>query len=177
MVSIAELHSVYQAFERAVEEYGPRPFLRVPADSAKDYSDSAIEYSYEETKIRVDQLIVGYAARRLEPGDRVALAMRNYPEWMAAFIGVTSIGAVIVPVNSWGQPADIAYTVEDAGAKLALCDQQRYDGVAERFRDKGIETFLARPTENGHPQSWRRLPTAPFARPFTTWNAPRSPLP
>jgi acyl-CoA synthetase (AMP-forming)/AMP-acid ligase II len=96
-------------------------------------------------------------ARGVVPGDRVALAMRNYPEWMAAFIGVTSIGAVIVPVNSWGQPADIAYTVEDAGAKVALCDQQRYDGVAERFSEKGIETYIARPDDAGHQRGWQAL--------------------
>jgi acyl-CoA synthetase (AMP-forming)/AMP-acid ligase II len=118
--------------------------------------------SFNDLMDEADALGAALQARGIVPGDRVALAMRNYPEWMAAFIGVTSIGAVIVPVNSWGQPADIAYTVEDAGAKLALCDQQRYDGVAERFRDKGIETFLARPTENGHPQSWQAL-VADFA--------------
>ena len=57
------------------------------------------------------------------------------------------MGAVIVPVNSWGQPADIAYTVEDAGARLVFCDQQRYDGVAEVFREKGIDVIIARPVK------------------------------
>jgi acyl-CoA synthetase (AMP-forming)/AMP-acid ligase II len=81
---------------------------------------------------------------------------------MAAFIGVTSIGAVIVPVNSWGRPDDIAYTVEDAGARVAICDQQRFDGVAQRFSEKGIEALIARPAEAGHPQSLDAF-VAPFS--------------
>ena len=88
----------------------------------------------------------------VRPGDRVALAMRNYPEWMAIFIAVTSIGAVIVPVNSWGQPADIAYTVEDAGARLTFCDQQRHDGVADLFREKGIDIVVVRPKRAEDPR-------------------------
>ena len=36
-------------------------------------------------------------ARGVRKGDRVAIAMRNYPEWMAAFIGITSIGAGSTP--------------------------------------------------------------------------------
>jgi long-chain acyl-CoA synthetase len=34
-------------------------------------------------------------------GDRVGIAMRNYPEWIATFLGVTSVGAVVVPLNAW----------------------------------------------------------------------------
>jgi acyl-CoA synthetase (AMP-forming)/AMP-acid ligase II len=118
--------------------------------------------SFNDLMNEADALGAALQARGVVKGDRVALAMRNYPEWMAAFIGATSIGAVIVPVNSWGQPADIAYTVEDAGAKLALCDQQRYDGVAERFAEKGIETFIARPADAGHAHGWQAL-VADFA--------------
>ena len=58
---------------------------------------------------------------------------------------------MIVPVNSWGRPDDVAYTVEDSGARLVFCDQARYDGVAERFRDKGIQSVIARPTQSGDP--------------------------
>jgi acyl-CoA synthetase (AMP-forming)/AMP-acid ligase II len=108
--------------------------------------------SFNELMDEADALGAALQAHGIVPGDRVALAMRNYPEWMSAFIGVTSIGAVIVPVNSWGKPADIAYTVEDAGARVAICDQQRYDGVAERFAEKGIDTLIARPADPADPK-------------------------
>ncbi len=35
------------------------------------------------------------------PGDRVAIGMRNYPEWVIAFAAITSIGAVSVSLNAW----------------------------------------------------------------------------
>jgi acyl-CoA synthetase (AMP-forming)/AMP-acid ligase II len=69
---------------------------------------------------------------------------------------------VVVPVNSWGKPADIAFTVEDCGAKLAICDQQRYDGVAERFSEKGIATVIARPTDADDPKGYQAF-VADFA--------------
>jgi acyl-CoA synthetase (AMP-forming)/AMP-acid ligase II len=107
--------------------------------------------SFNDVMDEADAIAAALQARGVAPGDRVAVAMRNYPEWMAIFIGVISIGAVIVPVNSWGRPADIAYTVEDAGARLVFCDQQRYDGVAQLLRDKGIEAVIARPTNADDP--------------------------
>jgi len=103
--------------------------------------------SFNDLMDEAGALAAALQARCVAPGDRVALAMRNYPEWMSAFLAVTSIGAVIVPVNSWGKPADIAYTVEDAGAKIAICDQQRYLGVAQRFQEVGIDTLIARPAD------------------------------
>lgn len=101
--------------------------------------------SFNDLMDEADAIAAALQARGVRPGERVALAMRNYPEWMAIFIGVITVGAVIVPVNSWGKPDDIVYTVEDCGARLAFCDQQRYDGVAGLFRDKGIDAIIARP--------------------------------
>ena len=98
-----------------------------------------------------DAIGAALQAHGVRPGERVALAMRNYPEWMAIFIAVTSIGAVIVPVNSWGKPDDIAYTVEDAGARLVFCDQQRFDGAASLFREKGVKAIVVRPKKDEDP--------------------------
>jgi long-chain acyl-CoA synthetase len=42
-------------------------------------------------------------------GDRVAIAMRNYPEWPIAFWAATSIGAIAVPLNAWSTGDDLAY--------------------------------------------------------------------
>ncbi|MGI9330964.1 MAG: class I adenylate-forming enzyme family protein [Gammaproteobacteria bacterium] len=110
-------------------------------------------FSFNDVMNAADELSTALQAHGIRPGDRVACAMRNYPEWMVIFIAVVNIGAVIVPVNSWGQPADIAYTVVDSGAKLVFCDQQRYDGCAGIFQEKGIEPVIARPVDDAHPQS------------------------
>src|SRR5262245_46654583 len=37
----------------------------------------------------------------VQKGDRVAIALRNYPEWVAAFAAIVAVGAVAVPLNAW----------------------------------------------------------------------------
>ena len=58
-------------------------------------------------------------------GDRVAIAMRNYPEWIAAFVAITSIGAIAVPLNAWWVTDEIVYALDDSGAKVVIADEQR----------------------------------------------------
>jgi len=77
-------------------------------------------------------------------GDRVAIAMRNYPEWMAAYTAIVSVGAVAVPLNSWGRAEELEYGLTDAGAKLAICDRQRLDYLSDQLPDLGIEAVVAR---------------------------------
>ncbi len=69
------------------------------------------------------------AEHDIGPGDRVAISMRNYPEWVVAFTAVTSIGAVAVAMNALWQPEEMAYGLADSGARVLLADQER----VERF--------------------------------------------
>ena len=58
-------------------------------------------------------------------GDRVAIAMRNYPEWVVIFLAVTSIGAIAVSMNAHWSAQELSYGLEDCGAKLVFVDQER----------------------------------------------------
>jgi len=58
-------------------------------------------------------------------GDRVAIAMRNYPEWIMAYIGLVHLGAVVVPMNAWWQAEELAYGLSDSGARLVIADEER----------------------------------------------------
>jgi long-chain acyl-CoA synthetase len=62
-------------------------------------------------------------------GDRVAIAMRNLPEFVVAFWGAALIGAVVVPLNSWWTGEELVYGLHDAGAVVAFLDQERLDRV------------------------------------------------
>lgn len=76
---------------------------------------------------------IGYQLKErvgIKAGDRVAIAMRNFPEWMSAYIGIVSIGAVVVPLNSWGTARELGYALEDAGARAVFCDEQRYASIS-----------------------------------------------
>ena len=68
----------------------------------------------------------------VKKGDRVAIAMRNYPEWVMSFAAITSIGAISVSMNSWWTEDEMEFALEDSGAKVYICDQQRYE-VGAKF--------------------------------------------
>lgn len=87
------------------------------------------------------QLIHRYEVKK---GDRIAIAMRNFPEWMTAYAAIISLGAVVVPLNSWGQRDELRYGLEDCGANVVFCDQQRYDYVAEDLLAMNIRAVLVR---------------------------------
>lgn len=61
----------------------------------------------------------------ISKGDRVAIAMRNCPEWCIGFMAITALGAVAVPMNSWWLGEELAYGLEDSGARLLLADGPR----------------------------------------------------
>ncbi|WP_448586444.1 class I adenylate-forming enzyme family protein [Thermaurantiacus sp.] len=63
-------------------------------------------------------------------GDRVAIAMRNYPEWISAFVGAIQIGAVVVPMNAWWQTDELAYGLRDSGTRLVIADEERIRRIA-----------------------------------------------
>jgi long-chain acyl-CoA synthetase len=58
-------------------------------------------------------------------GDRVAIAMRNYPEWLVAFLATISLGAVAVPLNAWWKAAELGQAVADADPKVLIADAER----------------------------------------------------
>jgi long-chain acyl-CoA synthetase len=68
----------------------------------------------------------------IEKGDRVAIAMRNYPAWSVAFWGAAAAGAIVVPLNAWWKGAELEYGLADSGAKFLVADQQRFDEVRDR---------------------------------------------
>ena len=71
-------------------------------------------------------------------GDRVAIAMRNSPEWCISFMAITSIGAVAVPMNSWWQGDELAYGLRDCGASHIILDSSRYDRLAGHLPGSGL---------------------------------------
>jgi acyl-CoA synthetase (AMP-forming)/AMP-acid ligase II len=73
------------------------------------------------------QLIDRYG---VEKGDRVAIAMRNFPEWVVAFWAAAATGAVIVPLNAWWTGPELEYGLADSGAKVLVADGQRLERIA-----------------------------------------------
>ena len=113
------------------------PSLRSILELSRGYKDAPF-LVYEDDRLSFEEHFVEAAAFAqalcerygIEPGDRVAIAMRNYPEWVIAFWGAAAAGAVIVPLNAWWTGPELAYGLEDSGAKLAVVDRERLERIA-----------------------------------------------
>jgi long-chain acyl-CoA synthetase len=78
-------------------------------------------------------------------GDRVAIAMRNFPEWALSFWGAAGAGAVVVPLNAWGTGPELEYALRDSGAKVLIADEARLQRLAEHLPSLELTaTFVVR---------------------------------
>jgi len=77
-------------------------------------------------------------------GDRVALAMRNYPEWCFTYAAVTAIGAVVVPLNAWWTGAELRYGLRDSGSRLLVVDGERLERVLPELAQLEVRVLAAR---------------------------------
>ena len=58
-------------------------------------------------------------------GDRVAIAMRNYPEWVISYWATVAVGAAVVGVNAWWTSQELAYGLGDSRPKVLIADDER----------------------------------------------------
>ncbi len=63
------------------------------------------------------------------PGDRVAVAMRNYPEWALAYWATISVGAAVVGMNAWWTGSEMEYGLSDSRPKVLIADDERLERV------------------------------------------------
>src|SRR2546430_1308237 len=122
---------------------------------------------------------IAYELRQqgVQKGDRVAIIMRNLPEWPAVFYGAGIIGAIVTPLNAWWTGPELEYGLVDSGSKLAFVDAERLERIAEhlvncpdlkrgyvrRYSDElpnpivtHLEDFL------GSVNDWNKLPDHPL---------------
>jgi steroid-24-oyl-CoA synthetase len=113
-----------RALAQAVRAYGDREFTI--------YEDERVSYeaNYRATAHIARQLV----AMGVGKGDRVALAMRNLPEWPAIFFVVVSIGAILVPLNAWWTGGELEYALNDSAAKILFVDGERHERLKECYQ-------------------------------------------
>ena len=100
--------------------HGDKPFLV--------YEDE--RYSFAEAHRIVNALAQRLCTYGVLPGDRVAIAMRNYPEWALAFWAIVAVGAVAVPLNAWWTGPELAFGLSDSGSVALFADEERAERVA-----------------------------------------------
>jgi acyl-CoA synthetase (AMP-forming)/AMP-acid ligase II len=100
-------------------------------------------YTYAGTRELVD-VLAGHLAGTfgVAPGDKVAIAMRNYPEWVLAFWAAARVGAVAVPLNAWWTGPELGYGLADSGAKVLVADGERLERVAPELSGTAVEAAI-----------------------------------
>jgi len=97
------------------------------------YNDERLTYA--QTHERVASIANWLAAQGVQPGDRVAIAMRNYPEWMQAYWAIVSMGAVCVGMNAWWVGEEVHYALSDSQPKVVISDSERLERLEPMLGD------------------------------------------
>ena len=107
------------------------------------YEDERLTYAegYAQAARIAHVLVRDYGIAR---GDRVAISMRNYPEWILAFKAATSIGAIVVAMNALWQPEELEYGLRDSGARVLIADRERLERLAHCSPDLDVRVIAVR---------------------------------
>jgi long-chain acyl-CoA synthetase len=112
--------------------------------SLRDVLDLSLRHAardflvYEDERITYEQhyRMASTLAHRLrgelgvQKGDRVAIAMRNLPEWVVAFWAAAVCGALVVPLNAWWTGDELAYALGDSGSTVVFADTERAERIS-----------------------------------------------
>ncbi|MGB3626215.1 MAG: class I adenylate-forming enzyme family protein, partial [Henriciella sp.] len=94
------------------------------------YKDERI--SYAEAHRLTASIAAWLFDRGVAPGDRVAISMRNYPEWLLIYWACASVGVTVVGMNAWWTAEEMSYALKDSSPKVLFADQERLARVHER---------------------------------------------
>ena len=75
-------------------------------------------------------------------GDRVAIGMRNYPEWITSFWACQAIGAVVVAINAWWTESEISYALDDSGTLALIVDGERLERLGTTLRRRNLKALI-----------------------------------
>ncbi|SLN59547.1 class I adenylate-forming enzyme family protein [Oceanibacterium hippocampi] len=97
--------------------FGDRPYLVFEDEPPISYGEQ-----YRRAARLAERLVSRFAVAK---GDRVAIAMRNWPEWITAFWAAAATGAIVVPLNAWWTGEELHYGLENAEVSVLIADGER----------------------------------------------------
>ncbi len=118
--------------------FGPRDYLV--------YGEERI--SYAQAHEQVASIAAWMWDQGVRPGDRIAIAMRNYPEWMLIYWACACIGVAAVGMNAWWTSAEMAFGLHDAKPSIVFADAERIARLAENPSMLGEATLVAVRTDD-----------------------------
>jgi len=139
------------------------PSLRHLFDLARQRGDQPF-LVYEDERLSFGEWIAGVDALGaalvehygVRPGDRVAIGMRNYPEWVMAFAAITSVGGIAVSLNAWWTPDELDYGLRDSDSRVLVADIERAESAAATLADTDLRALVVRSAGRPLPEGCER---------------------
>ncbi|HVK80460.1 MAG TPA: AMP-binding protein [Verrucomicrobiae bacterium] len=119
--------------------------------------------TYAQAHAQTASFAAWLIAQGVRGGDRVAIAMRNYPEWLLAYWACVSIGVAAVGFNAWWVTEELAYAIKDSAPKVIVCDQERFERLPAEAK-QSTKIVLVRATATGV-TTWGEIVAKPAAMP------------
>ncbi len=126
------------------------PHLREYYRGAWEWADATF-YVYEEERYtfadalkQAERVAGALSELGVQPGDTVGIAMRNYPEWVWTYMGVTSLGAVVVAMNAWWSGEEMMYGIVDSGLKTIFVDRERLEHLSPYLDENDLNVIAVR---------------------------------
>ncbi len=101
-------------------------------------------YTFAEAWRIAERVMAGLHTLGVRPGDRVGISMRNYPEWVFAYMGITSMGAVAVAMNAWWTGEEMLYAIEDSGLRTLFVDRERLEHLSPYLDELELDVVAVR---------------------------------
>jgi long-chain acyl-CoA synthetase len=101
-------------------------------------------YTYGEIHRQVRVLAHYLASHGVGRHDRVAVSMRNYPEWVVSYWATVSLGAALVGMNAWWTPSEMEYALKDSEPKVLIVDGERLERLLQIENAPALHVVVAR---------------------------------
>ena len=131
-----------EAHGNTIKNYAAAPgslrelWLASTAFSEREYLVYQEErWTYAQAHQQVASLANWLVQQGIQPGDTVAIAMRNYPEWMLSYWAILSTGATVVGINAWWVTSEMEYGLRDSDPKAIILDAERFARVKDLVGD------------------------------------------
>lgn len=146
---------VHNILKKKIRQYGNREFFR--------HEDQV--FGYEDFDRESDKVAAGLQSLGIAKGDKVAIVMKNRPEYLFLWFGLSKLGAIEVPINTAHRGDLLTYMIDKADCSLAMVESTYLDRVAPVLRNlPKLEMVLVLTDEAGRTQPHLDKPTMDYRK-------------
>ncbi|MEO8677701.1 MAG: AMP-binding protein [Vicinamibacterales bacterium] len=120
---------VWEVFAGAVSRFGAQTAVEIQR------RDTVDRFTYQELHAKALERAAWLASQGIAQGDRVAILADNDAHWCAAYLGILSLGAIAVPLDTNYSAKQVATIVRDSGSKILFVNARLRPAAAEALRE------------------------------------------